>query len=111
VARSASLPRRSYQFRTNLLVDRGLGGVPEPALMAMATFARETGAFVLAEGIEDEDMLEFLRAIDHGRELVFDTIIQGGQASGLGRPLHELSPAPPTILRHIHSREHSALRG
>ena len=35
-------------------------------LMAMATFRPETGAFVIAEGIEDEDILEFLRAINEG---------------------------------------------
>jgi EAL domain-containing protein (putative c-di-GMP-specific phosphodiesterase class I) len=33
-------------------------------LMAMATFARQTGAYVIAEGIEDEDTLAFLRSID-----------------------------------------------
>ena len=47
-------------------------------LMAMATFARQTGAFVIAEGIEDEDMLKFLRGIDD-RDLSSHTIIQGGQ--------------------------------
>jgi hypothetical protein len=30
----------------------------------MATFARQTGAYVIAEGIEDEDTLAFLRSID-----------------------------------------------
>jgi EAL domain-containing protein (putative c-di-GMP-specific phosphodiesterase class I) len=58
-------------------------------LMAMATFARQTGAFVIAEGIEDEDTLQFLRDIDD-RELQLDTIIQGGQGFGLGRPSPEM---------------------
>jgi diguanylate cyclase (GGDEF)-like protein len=66
-------------------------------LMAMAAFARQTGAFVIAEGIEDEDTLEFLRGIDEG-DLSFDTIIQGGQGFGLGRPSHDLSPESPAIL-------------
>jgi EAL domain-containing protein (putative c-di-GMP-specific phosphodiesterase class I) len=57
--------------------------------MAMATFARQTGAFVIAEGIEDEDTLQFLRDIDD-RELQLDTIIQGGQGFGLGRPSPEM---------------------
>ena len=37
--------------------------------MAMATFARQTGALVIAEGIEDEDTLDFLRGVnqDHQR--------------------------------------------
>lgn len=54
-------------------------------LMAMATFARQTGAFVIAEGIEDEETLEFLRGV----EALDDspgTIIQGGQGFELGRP-------------------------
>jgi diguanylate cyclase (GGDEF)-like protein len=67
-------------------------------LMAMATFARQTGAFVIAEGIEDEGMLEFLRAINQRHELASDVIIQGGQGFGLGRPSHELSPHSPAIL-------------
>jgi EAL domain-containing protein (putative c-di-GMP-specific phosphodiesterase class I) len=49
-------------------------------LMAMATFARQTGAFVIAEGIEDEETLEFLRGV----EALDDspgTIIQGVRAS------------------------------
>jgi diguanylate cyclase (GGDEF)-like protein len=66
-------------------------------LMAMATFARQTGAFVIAEGIEDEDTLEFLLSIDD-RQLISDTIIQGGQGYGLGRPAAELAPGLPAML-------------
>jgi diguanylate cyclase (GGDEF)-like protein len=75
-------------------------------LMAMATFARQTGAFVIAEGIEDEDILKFLRSINEEHELASDTIIQGGQGYGLGRPSQELTPGSPAILRsgHSHSR-------
>jgi diguanylate cyclase (GGDEF)-like protein len=58
-------------------------------LMAMATFARQTGAFVIAEGIEDEDTLQFLRGIDD-HDLHVDTVIQGGQGFQLGRPSAEL---------------------
>src|SRR6202035_1489336 len=68
-------------------------------LMAIAPFARQTGAFVIAEGIEDEDTLEFLRSIDE-RELSAETIIQGGQGFRLGRPSTtlstEASPSSPT---------------
>jgi len=52
-------------------------------LLAMATFARQTGAFVIAEGVEDEETLRFLRSIDVA-DLHVDTIIQGGQGSELG---------------------------
>jgi diguanylate cyclase (GGDEF)-like protein len=54
-------------------------------LMAMATYARQTGAYVIAEGIEDHDTLDFLATIDD-HDLSLDRIIQGGQGFGLGRP-------------------------
>ncbi len=55
-------------------------------LMAMATFASQTGAFVIAEGVEDEETLEFLRTIEQ-LHLRPGTIIKGGQAScSAGRP-------------------------
>jgi EAL domain-containing protein (putative c-di-GMP-specific phosphodiesterase class I) len=73
-------------------------------LMAMAIFAHQTGAFVIAEGIEDDETLEFLCGID-SRDLSSSTIIQGGQGFGLGRPSQEVSPRAPSILRGIHSRE------
>jgi diguanylate cyclase (GGDEF)-like protein len=60
-------------------------------LMAMATFAWQTGSFVIAEGIEDEDTLAFLRRIDD-LGLRAGHVIQGGQGYGLGRP----SPEPVT---------------
>ena len=71
-------------------------------LMAMATFARETGAFVIAEGIEDEDTLEFVRGINRTYGRSSDAIIQGGQGFGLGRPSDELSPESPAILDRTH---------
>jgi diguanylate cyclase (GGDEF)-like protein len=78
-------------------------------LMAMATFARQTGAFVIAEGIEDEDILQFLRTINEEHELASDAIIQGGQGFGLGRPSHELSAESPALLHDDHSRVHPTL--
>jgi EAL domain-containing protein (putative c-di-GMP-specific phosphodiesterase class I) len=54
-------------------------------LMAMATYARQTGSYVIAEGIEDEETLDFLGNIDD-RDVHLDGIIQGGQGYGLGRP-------------------------
>ena len=67
-------------------------------LMAMATFACQTGAFVIAEGIEDEETLQFLRGIDD-HDLHVDTIIQGGQGGELGSPSPEIPPGVPTPLR------------
>jgi diguanylate cyclase (GGDEF)-like protein len=66
-------------------------------LLAIATFARQTGAFVIAEGIEDEDTLQFLRSIDE-RELSAEMIIQGGQGYQLGRPAPEISHRAPAVL-------------
>jgi diguanylate cyclase (GGDEF)-like protein len=66
-------------------------------LLAIATYARETGAFVIAEGIEDAETLEFLRSI-HERDLSGGVVIQGGQGYGLGRPAPAIvSVAPPPI--------------
>jgi diguanylate cyclase (GGDEF)-like protein len=73
-------------------------------LIAIATFARQTGAFVIAEGIEDDDILEFVRGIDH-HGLAAATTIQGGQGFGLGRPSALISPPAPEALS-----DHAALR-
>jgi diguanylate cyclase (GGDEF)-like protein len=78
-------------------------------LMAMATFARQTGAFVIAEGIEDEETLEFLRGLDD-RDLTGEAIIQGGQGFGLGRPDPEVPSQSPAILHDVRrDREHRLL--
>ncbi len=66
-------------------------------LMAMATFARQTGALVIAEGIEDEDTLGFLHSLDEQR-LDAEPVIQGGQGFGLGRPSPRLPARVPDIL-------------
>ena len=57
-------------------------------LMAMATYARQTGSYVIAEGIEDQETLDFLGSIDD-RDVRLEQIIQGGQGYGLGRPAPE----------------------
>jgi diguanylate cyclase (GGDEF)-like protein len=69
-------------------------------LMAMATFAHQTGAFVIAEGVEDDETLKFLRAIDD-HDLHVGTVIQGGQGGELGSPSAEIPPDLPTPLRPI----------
>jgi len=67
-------------------------------LLAMATFARQTGSFVIAEGVEDEETLRFLRSIDV-QDLYADTIIQGGQGGELGSPSSVMPSAVLTPLR------------
>jgi len=68
-------------------------------LMAMATYARQTGSFVIAEGIEDQETLDFLSEIED-RDLRPGRIIQGGQGYGFGRPSPKLPAKPPSLLPH-----------
>jgi diguanylate cyclase (GGDEF)-like protein len=81
-------------------------------LMAMATYARQTGSFVIAEGIENQETLDFLSEIEDW-DLRSDRIIQGGQGYGLGRPGPHLASAPPGLLPHavlrLPAREHQLL--
>jgi diguanylate cyclase (GGDEF)-like protein len=88
-------------------IERNARGV----LMAMATYARQTGSFVIAEGIEDQETLDFLGQIDD-RDLRPDRIIQGGQGYGLGRPGPNLASEPPGLLPyavlHLPAGEHPA---
>jgi diguanylate cyclase (GGDEF)-like protein len=73
-------------------------------LLAMATFARQTGSFVIAEGVEDEETLRFLRSIDVA-DLHVDTIIQGGQGGELGIPSAEIPTGVPEIPAGAHKSE------
>jgi diguanylate cyclase (GGDEF)-like protein len=65
-------------------------------LMAIAAYAQQTGAFVIAEGIEDDETLAFLGDIDD-RTLHGDTVIRGGQGYALGRPaaIRKATSPPP----------------
>jgi diguanylate cyclase (GGDEF)-like protein len=65
-------------------------------LLAMATYAAQTGSFVIAEGIEDQDTLDFLGAID--QDVLPHRIINGGQGYGLGRPAPTLGAEPLRLL-------------
>jgi diguanylate cyclase (GGDEF)-like protein len=69
-------------------------------LLAMATFARETGAYVIAEGIEDDELLHFVRTIDDALPREAATMIQGGQGYGLGRPAPTLPDAGASLDEH-----------
>ena len=69
-----------------------LGGAPtdhnaRAVLMAMATYARQTGAYVIAEGIEDDDTLLFLQQIESAQLIGQPSkLIQGGQGFSLAQP-------------------------
>jgi EAL domain-containing protein (putative c-di-GMP-specific phosphodiesterase class I) len=66
-------------------------------LMAMATFARQTGAYVIAEGIEDGALLDYVRTIEERIPREIATMIQGGQGYGLGRPSPEVPAAGASL--------------
>jgi diguanylate cyclase (GGDEF)-like protein len=80
-------------------VDRSIvSRAPEDAaargvLAAVAAFARETGTYVIAEGIEDSAVLHFIRAFDAQAP----GGIRGGQGYRLGRPSPTVREA---IVRH-----------
>jgi diguanylate cyclase (GGDEF)-like protein len=65
-------------------------------LLAMATYAAQTGSFVIAEGVEDQDTLDFLSAID--QDVLPHRIINGGQGYGLGRPAPTVDAEPLRLL-------------
>lgn len=58
-------------------------------LAAITAFAAETGSYVIAEGIEDAAVLEFLRNL----EVNVRGGIRGGQGYGLGRPAPDVDQA------------------
>ena len=59
-------------------------------LVAIVAYARRTDAFVIAEGIESDELLAFVR---HAHEIdeMQDLSIEGGQGYLLGRPEVDLS--------------------
>lgn len=65
-------------------------------LMAIIAFARRAGAFVIAEGIESEQILSFVRQA-HEMEVMNDRVIDGGQGFILGRPDPDLKSAPAEV--------------
>jgi diguanylate cyclase (GGDEF)-like protein len=60
-------------------------------LLAVAAFATQTGAFVIAEGIEDTSALNLVKTL--GDRLGEGLRIDGGQGFGLGRPSPDLPTA------------------
>jgi diguanylate cyclase (GGDEF)-like protein len=84
-------------------IDRSIvmGAMTEPGaravLLAIATYANETGSFVIAEGIEDDDVLGFVRHLD--ADLTIERPrIQGGQGYGLGRPAPTMPSSKPSAV-------------
>lgn len=80
-----------------------VGALTDPhargVLMAVTAFAHETGAFVIAEGIEDDEVLDFVVTLP---TRAATPQIDGGQGYGLGRPDSQLpaTPSTPSVPRH-----------
>jgi EAL domain-containing protein (putative c-di-GMP-specific phosphodiesterase class I) len=73
------------------LTDRAARGV----LAGIIAIARETGTYVIAEGIEDQAMLDLVRRVG-GRAGSVQDGVQGVQGYLLGRP-SEAIPAPTAV--------------
>jgi EAL domain-containing protein (putative c-di-GMP-specific phosphodiesterase class I) len=84
----------------SIVADAPVGSDARAVLMAMATFARQTGAFVIAEGVEDAELLGFVRDVDDSLPQLPGSTIQGGQGYGLGRPSPTM-PAPYAVLADV----------
>lgn len=72
----------------------------QAVIVAIVAYASRAQAFVIAEGIESEDMLEFVRnAAD--LDIVRDPLIKGGQGYLLGRPSLDLSGMATSLTRDL----------
>jgi diguanylate cyclase (GGDEF)-like protein len=74
---------------TGALVDRGARGI----YLAIVTFAQQTGAAVIAEGIETSEQLTFVRGRDTAHIPAEHLGVQGVQGYLLGRPAPAMLPA------------------
>ena len=67
----------------SVVLDAMNGGPGRAVILAIVAFARETGAFMIAEGIEDREMLESIRLDEDGLHKFW---VQGVQGFLFGRP-------------------------
>lgn len=66
--------------------------------LAVIAYARRTGTYVIAEGIESEQILAFVRSVEE-LNVVHGPPIRGGQGYLLGKPSPDISQqaTPPTV--------------
>ncbi len=92
------MPVDFVKIDREIIANSSAGGTGRAILLAVMAYATETGAYVIAEGIETEAMLEHVRhpprragRLTHG--------VQGAQGYLLGRPSTkspiELPTSPP----------------
>jgi EAL domain-containing protein (putative c-di-GMP-specific phosphodiesterase class I) len=66
-----------------VILDAIGGGQGRAVILAIVAFARETGAFMIAEGIENDSMLKSIRFDENGLR---DFWVQGVQGFLFGEP-------------------------
>jgi diguanylate cyclase (GGDEF)-like protein len=81
-----SLPVDFVKIDRAVIAGSAQGGGARAILHAVISFANEVGAFVIAEGIETEAMLEHVRAPEKSAGLHRRTGVHGAQGYLLGRP-------------------------
>lgn len=86
-------------------IDRGIlksamkDTMGKAAVMAIVAFAAQAGARVVAEGVEDEPMMELVRWVADGGDEVTCSMVYAVQGFLLGRPAADLtSNGPPSQL-------------
>jgi EAL domain-containing protein (putative c-di-GMP-specific phosphodiesterase class I) len=67
----------------SVVLDAMNGGPGRAVILAIVAFARETGAFMIAEGLEDRAMLESVRLDEDG---LHNFWVQGVQGFLFGEP-------------------------
>jgi diguanylate cyclase (GGDEF)-like protein len=73
----------------------------QAVLLAIVAYAHRAGAFVIAEGIESPEVLDFVRNANE-LDVMRSLSIEGGQGYLLGRPSIEVPPAqPPKPVREL----------
>jgi len=84
-----------------VIVESAAGGAARAVLLAVISFAAEVGAYVIAEGIETEAMLEHVRHPPRRPGTLRVAGVQGAQGYLLGRPSTAALTVPPDLTADI----------
>ncbi|MDX6677858.1 MAG: hypothetical protein QOE31_1910 [Solirubrobacteraceae bacterium] len=91
------MPVDFVKIDRNVIVESSNGGAARAVLHAVLAFAAETGAYVIAEGIETETMLDHVRHPPRVLVTSRRTGVQGVQGYLLGRPSTDRPTAIPYL--------------
>jgi diguanylate cyclase (GGDEF)-like protein len=95
------LPADFVKIDREVIVDSAAGGAARAVLLAVISFAAEVGAYVIAEGIETEAMLEHVRHPPRRPGTLRVAGVQGAQGYLLGRPSTAALTVPPDLTADI----------